>query len=166
MIAHNIPRQAIYLSSSNTFSAAFGTPTPGVFDFGVTANIGQTVQVLQPSTIYFIDTLNIGANISSLDYLASINTVPTLKFTRKIGNEIVYAKVIPVNTLAENKVATVWVKSDKGGDELLLTVTGILKMTAGLIGIGTVSLNVSCNIFAVHERDYTIWFNDQERRKI
>jgi hypothetical protein len=89
-----LPKSSRYIPTNNTFSAIFGTPTPGVYDFGSAGNANQAVFTLQPNTVYLVDYFAISGNISSEVFLSIINTQPMLEFHKKSG-EIMFTNSIP-----------------------------------------------------------------------
>lgn len=150
MIQHLIPHQARYISTQNTFSAAF----TGVYDFSIPANANQLVIRLSANTVYFIDNYAFAGNITQEDFLSAINTVPSIKLSRKNDKDPVYMKAIPLNQYSPDKPATVFVLSNKANDQLLITFTGLLNQIAPLVGISPVSFTLSFSIYAIENNDY------------
>lgn len=153
-IIQPIPHNARYVSASNIFSAAFNSPTIGKYDFGVAGNQNVDVLELQPNSIYYIDTMSIGGNITTEDYLGAINTLPKLTLRRKIGTENLYSKQVPIVQFFQEKQISNFVKSDKGGDFLTMSFEGVLNQTSSLLGISSVSINVFLSIYIVDDNYY------------
>lgn len=150
MIQHLLPHKARYIPSQNTFSAAF----TGLYDFNIAANVNQTVIKMAPGLTYFIDNYAFAGNITQEDFLSAINTVPAMKLSRKNDRDNVYTGTIPLNQFASEKPATVFVASNKGNDELLITFTGVLNQIANLVGISPVNFTVSLAIYAIDNNDF------------
>ena len=160
-IVQNIPFKARLIPTENTFSAPF----TGLYDFGLAANVKQTVFALQANTVYYLDNFSVGGNITREDYLSAILTVPTITLFRKQDKSSVYTRSIPLAQFFENKPCTVYVESNKVSDELQITMTGTLVQVANLVGISPVKLTVSFSVFAIDERDYNISYRDKKNFK-
>lgn len=150
MIQHLLPHKARYIPSQNTFSAPF----TGLYDFNIAANVNQVVIKMAPGLTYFIDNYSFAGNITQEDFLSAINAVPSMKLSRKNDSDNVYTGVIPLNQFSSEKPATVFVSSNKGNDELLITFAGIINQTANLVGVSPVSFTVSLAIYAIDNNDF------------
>lgn len=152
----NIPHQARFWQVSASFVAEFNTVDSvvtgtGKYDFGQLVN--QNVQLLpvttKKNTVYFIDTINIGGDLSEADYLEAINTVPLARFTRKLANEAIYPRPLPVVNFVDNQQITAWLKDAKGGNEIQINFSGLLDQTAALVGVQFVNIFMQVNIYAI-----------------
>lgn len=153
-IIQPIPHNARYVSANNIFSAAFNSPTIGKYDFGIAGNQNVDVLELQSNSIYYIDTMSIGGNITTEDYLGAINTLPKLTLRRKIGAENLYSRQIPIVQFFQEKQISNFIKSDKGGDFLTLSFEGVLNQTNSLLGISAISINIFLSIYIVDDNFY------------
>jgi hypothetical protein len=158
MIASRIPDKARYIPTSNSFTAAFGAPVIGQYSFNVPANVNQVVYAMDANSVYFIDTISIGGTVSGEDYLAAILTLPLITFRRLQGNEHIYTQKMPVPTFAQSRSVSCYVKSDKGGDAITMDFSGVLNQIANFVGIATITINVSCNLFVMDNAAYTAQF--------
>lgn len=157
MVTYKIPHQARFLTTANRFSSVFNS-TPGGYLF-----TGSTLLLkLQPATVYFINTLSVGGNISEEIYLDAVQTFPLLHVNKKISNAIIYEKPLPISNYFDGNEASTFVISDKYDDELLISFEGVLRGTAALVGISPVTIQVQFNIFAIESSYYAGAFRDQQ----
>ncbi len=161
-ISYQIPHMSHYLTTSNTFEADFNVPVLGQYSFtGNTTNIDQQVMELQNKKVYLIERTNIGGNISEINYLDAIATLPTFRLKRLQGNEAVYFLPHPVNTYIDNQEVTAWVTSEKGSDQLLIDFFGVLNQTPSLIGVITVKIFVSFAVYIIENQEFYAKFRDK-----
>ena len=157
-----LPLQATnYLPTSNVFTAAFNTPVPGKYSFSVDANAKQRVIKLEPQTMYLIERLFIAGDIPAESYLASLDlssaaTLPAIVFSKKRGNNTVHAARIPIVQYVQNREVPIWIYSDKGDDELLVTFTGILNQVAATVGKNTLNIALDLSIYQISEKGYSV----------
>ena len=119
---------------------------------------------MQPSTVYFINTMSVGGNISEEQYLEAVNTTSfPLLFVRKLkANMPVYEKPIPISNYFDGNEASVFISSDMLGEQILLTLEGVLFQTPALVGVDPVTLQVQFNIFAMDSSYYNAAFRDRQ----
>jgi hypothetical protein len=143
--------------------ATFNVPTPGAYDWNVAANQNQTILALQPNTIYLIERLSTGADISEIDFLDAIRTLPQLTLRKTQGNrsQTVYALPLRVLNYDRNGGVVAWVYTDRSGDLLTGSLLGVLNQTPALVGRGSVTLNAAFGIYAVEDRNYLVHFREQ-----
>lgn len=169
-INYQIPTQSRYIPTSTVFSAVFNANplNPGKYDFSYSAagNADVEVLTLQQGTIYLIERISAGGNITEQEYLAAISTFPSLSIKRKIKKEMVYMRPIPINNYFDGQEAGCWIHSDKNRDVLTLTFDGVLDQTAALVGVATVRIQISLNIFAVDSAYFNGSFRDDQARSI
>lgn len=162
-VSYQIPTQARFISTANIFTAVYNAITPGRYDFTQTStNQNVTVIPLQPNTVYFIDKMSVSGNITEEQYLESIDTFPVLYLKKKIKTENVYTKPIPISNYYDGNEVSAWVNSDKKDDELIFTFQGLLSQPASMVGVGTVKIQISLNIFAMDSALYNRAFRDQQ----
>jgi len=121
---------------------------------------------LQPSTVYFINTISIGGNISEENYLEAVDIFPLLYVKKLKGNMPIYEKPIPISNYFDGNEASVFVVSDIAGDQILLTLEGILEQTPALVGVDPITLQVQFNIFAIESSYYNAAFRDKQDNSI
>ena len=153
-VVQNIPHDARPLTTSNSFSAPFS----GVYDFAISANIGQVLLPIDTNKIYYFDNISIGGNISSEDFLDAIVTAPTITLRYRSDNQTVYSAPIIINQYFQNKEITCFAKSMKGGDAVLATFSGLLKQTASLVGVNPITITVSFSAYAMDSAVYNAMF--------
>ena len=56
---------------------------------------------------------------------------------------------MPIVNYIDDQDVIAWVKSEKGGDRLIATFTGLLDQTAALVGVTEVKIHVSYSIYAI-----------------
>jgi hypothetical protein len=156
-MVYRLPQGARYIPTNNTFSAAFGSPTYGLYDFNVASNKNQSVVELQQNTVYYVDYFQIAGNIPSETFLSVISTQPTLIFHRLLDSSVMFTKEIPISVFSAQVYLGTFIKSAKKGDALTASFNGVLSQNADLIGITPISINLKCSIFAIDE----ILFNKQ-----
>jgi len=162
-VGYQLPTQARFIATSTIFTAVFNAITPGRYNFTDTlSNQNVTVIQLQPNTVYYIDKMSVAGNITEEQYLESIDTFPTLYIKKKIKTENVYQNPIPIANYYDGNEISAWINSDKKDDELQFTFQGLLAQPASMVGIGTVKIQVSLNIFAMDSSFYNAAFRDMQ----
>lgn len=158
-INYQVPTQSRYIPTSTVFTAVFNANplNPGKYDFTVPSAGNQNIDVLklQPGTIYLIERISAGGNITEQEYLAAINVFPSVAIRRKIKKEMVYMRPIPINNYFDGQEAGCWIHSDKSDDVLTMSFQGVLDQIASLVGVAEVKIQISLNIFAID----SAWFN-------
>lgn len=157
MVVHKLSTKARLIPSLNLFSAPF----TGVYDFGIAANVKQTVFQMDANVVYFLNSFSIGGNIASEDFLSAIATVPTLTLSRKNDGQQVYTRSFPIGQFTAEKDCTCFVESNKGGDELQATFAGVLNQTPNLLGVNPIIITLSFTCFALDDREYNTLFRDR-----
>lgn len=166
-ITYQIPQQARFIPTSTVFSAPFNVTIPGKYDFtGTVANQNVSVLTFQPNTVYLIERMSAGGNITEGQFLESISTFPSLYVKKQLGNRVVYEKPIPIANYFDGQEAAAYVISDKGGDQLLLTFEGVLNQLPSMIGIATVYIQISLNVFAIDSNFWNNSFRDRQAYSI
>lgn len=161
-IVYKIPTQARFIPTSTVFSAVFNAITPAKYDFSNTlTNQNINVLELQPNTVYLIERISTGGNITESQFLESIDTFPQLTIKRSISRETVYNKSIPVVNYCDGLEAACFVMSDKSNDFLTLSFSGLLNQLPSMIGIVTAKIQVSLSVFAIEAAYFVGSFRDQ-----
>lgn len=159
-IIYQIPQQSRYIATSTIFSATFNAITPGRYDFNSPGNQNVNVQELEPGVVYLVERMSTGANLSEADFLASIVDFPTLTIKRSISNQIVYKKPFPIVNYADGIETATFIHSDKGGDNLTLSLVGSLLQLPSMVGIAEVKLQISLSIYAIDSGYFNAAFRD------
>jgi hypothetical protein len=152
---YSIPKTSTFLSTSSTFTALFGNPTPGVYDFNRTANAGRVVLNLNMNAIYLINRITIAGDISQEEYLNNILTLPLMVLRYGLESQRVYPMSIPLVQYNDNMEAVAFFWSDLAGETLTLDlVTGVINQDAFMVGRGSVTLNVAMAIFEITDNGF------------
>lgn len=166
-INYQIPTQARFIPTSTIFTAVFNAITPARYDFtGTTTNQNVNVLLLQPGTIYLIERMNAGGNISEEQFLGSIDTFPELTVRRSASREGVYNRGIPIANYFDGMECAAWVFTDKKDDYLTLSFTGLLAQLPSMVGIATAKVQISLSIFAIESAYFNGSFRDGLGRTI
>lgn len=169
-ISYQIPTSSRYIPTNTVFSAVFNDnpAQPGKYDFTYTGAGNADIEVLelQPGTIYLIERISTGGNISEYQFLQSIATFCQVSIKYKQKKSMVYQFPVPVNNYFDGQEAACWISSDKGGDSLLLTFEGLLNQTPAMIGLQVAKIAVGLNIFAVDSAYFNGSFRDELGRTI
>jgi hypothetical protein len=151
-----LPLQASqYISTNNSFNAAFSA---GYYTFAAVANQKQIVIPLEINSVYLIERIFIAGNIPAEDYLSSIDynlgadNIPLLRLNRLKDNSQCHTRPIPVVQYSINREAPIIIYSDKKGDQLLMTVSGVMVQTAKTLGIDPITLSIGLSIYQINEK--------------
>lgn len=160
-ISYQIPPQSRFIPTSTVFTAVFNAYTPARYDFTQTpTNQDVNVLLLQPGTIYLIERMDAGGNITEGQFLESIDTFPELIIKRSISKENVYNRPIPITNYFDGKEAAAWIHSDKKDDWLTLSFNGLLSQLPSMVGILTAKVQISLSIFAIESAYFVGSFRD------
>lgn len=165
-IMYQIPTQSQYIATSTVFTGTFNVPTPGRYDFNVAANQNVAIQELEPNTVYLIERMSVGGSISEGDFLGSIVTFPSLVIKRSISNMIVYKKPFPIVNYADGIETAAFIHSDKGGDNLTVSFSGLLLQLPSMVGLADVKIQVSLSIYAINSGYFNAAFRDVQNNSM
>lgn len=166
-INYQIPTQSRFIPTSTIFNAVFNAVTPARYDFtNTTGNQNVNVLLLQPGTIYLIERMNAGGNLSEEQFLESIDTFPELTIKRSVSRENVYNRTIPITNYFDGMECAAWVFTDKTNDWLTLSFSGLLRQLPSMVGIGTARIQISLSIFAIESAYFNGAFRDGLGRTI
>ena len=157
----NIPHTAKFDSPSIVFTAALNV---GQYDFSGSANTFKLFP-LERNSVYLIERMAIGGNISNEIYFNSILTTPLLTFTKSITQENVYKRSIPIVNYYPDRQATTFVHSDKAGDSLLVNLSGVLDQIAETVGKNSISIFLTLSVYEIALKDYSIYFRSADTQK-
>ena len=154
-----IPLQAVqYISTVNVSRAAFNVPAAGKYSFNVAGNTLQTVLSLEINSVYLIERMFVSGNIAAEDFLSSIDAtlpvtdMPFVLLKRKLNPLQAHVQKIPVIQYSINRESPIIVYSDKKGDELQISATGILQQIANTVGVDPVILCIGLSIYQINEK--------------
>ena len=154
-INYKIPRSSRFILTSNVFTAQFNVPLVGGYDWGILANVGQKIIDMEPGTIYLIERISVGCDMSEADFLEAITTLPLITLRESQSNEFVYKSPFPISNLIDDKDIVAWVWTDKGDEDLIATFTGQLTQTAALVGRATLSFYINYSIYAIDDSPFS-----------
>ena len=154
-IQERYQHKSVFSSSSTEFSAVFNAVIPGRYDFTGTPTC-QNLRVfdLQRGTLYQIKKISVSGNLPEYDYLGSIVDFPQLTVSRWKRTEPVYRYSIPINSYYENTDCQAWLKSDQKDDRLLLSLSGSCIQLPTMVGLLTMTLNISLIIFSFSDTQF------------
>jgi hypothetical protein len=153
-VLQKLPDDSLFLPTVNLFTATYNTPTPGYYDWGVAANVGQTVLGISPGFLYFISILNFGATIAESDYLQNLSTIPRVQFLTKLTGRGLYGGGYPIGNYLKNNDMGAYFWTGQNNDSLIATFTGVLAQSASLAGVPSITANVSLNAFQIVDKAY------------
>jgi hypothetical protein len=150
-----IPKQSRFIQTVNVFPAAFNVPL-GQYGFALPLPIvPQVVLKLNTNSIYVIDRVNVGADIPENDYAENIDVLPRAALSFYIEGQRVYPLPLPLVNYVDNQECLAWVWSDKGGDQLMLSMTeGVLNQSSALVGRATIKMYISFNIYEISDNNF------------
>jgi len=157
-----IPHRNKFLSTGNIFNATFSNPTVGEYDF-TNGNNKQIVFPLDKTSIYLVERMAIGGNISEENYLNSILTLPQITFRLALTNEIIYTKSVPVVNYYNDRQATTFIHTDKAGDSLTAELTGVLNQISDTVGKSVISLTLTLSVYQIDLKSFNEWFKSTQQ---
>lgn len=158
-LMYPLPQKFKFNSTTTIFSAAFGVPTPGFYDFNVAANVINLFE-MQRNVVYYLERMSLGGNISEENYLNSIAVLPQLSFESSLTGEKLFMQSLPVVKFYDDRQATSFIYSDKQNDFLVLRFTGVLKQIPATIGLASIDINLTLSIYEIKDKDFNIAFRD------
>ena len=151
-IIKDIPKDSRFIQSVNTFVATFNAPTLGAYDWNVAANTGQVVIDLRKQSVFLLEKLSFSATVAEGDFLEAVTTVPTIRLRRRLDQQNVFYKPIPIVSYVDGNDAIqyVWTRTqDNNPDDLIIDFRGVLTQTAALVGIVTITAQVTFNFYEI-----------------
>lgn len=169
-ISYQIPVQSRYVPTATVFTAVFNANplNPGKYDFSYSGAGNTDVQVLdlQPDTIYLIERISAGGNLTEGQYLESIDTFCTVRIKQLQQKKMVYQFPVPINSYFDGQEAACWINTQKGGDKLILTFEGVLNQLPSMVGIASAKISIALNIFAIDSAYFNATWQDEQARSI
>lgn len=156
-VIFQIPHTSRFLSTYNFFGATYNFPSVAEYDFGISANLNKTVIKLFRNTVYLIERISFAGDFPEDVYHESILQNPlVVTLNTKIGKQIVYKEPIRLANYLDDEYFTAWVKTDKEGDELQMSLGGSLIQVADLVGRQTILTFVTLKMYAIESTDFNI----------
>jgi hypothetical protein len=137
--------------------------TPGRYDFAGTATC-QNVAVIEllPGAVYWLSKFSVGGNIPQEDYLGSIVDFPQVTVKRQSRPEAVYRFPITIDKYINNADCGAFVINDRREDNLTVSLSGSCRQLASMVGIATLSLTFSINVFEINEQGFAARFRSNQ----
>jgi hypothetical protein len=166
MIIKTVPKDSRFIQVVGRFAAAFNVPTPGVYDFGIAANTCAVLfdQVIK-SNIYMIDSYSFSATIQEGQYLEAINTLPQIQLQRQVDQQVIFSKPLPLVNYIDAAQSIGYFFTPRKDDALVATFSGILNQTAPLVGIASITAQVSFNIYEIIDSSWIKSFKEAQGPK-
>ena len=152
MITYQLPRKIRFIPASAIYTATFGTPTIGKYDFAGQQKV--FIERLLPNTVYLIDAFSVAGNIAAEDFLSSISAVPLLNVRKTLNNENIFDVPIQIQDFSTDRQIVRFFKTGADNTGLAASLTGILDQTANLVGLSSISLSLNFSIHAVDASDF------------
>ena len=152
MITYTLPKRIRYIPASAIFPALFNVPTIGKYDFN--GNTQVFISKMNAHTVYMIDSMSIGGNISAEDYLSSISTIPLFNLRKSIDNENIFDKPIQINSFCVDRQIVHFFRTGLNNCDLIASITGVLNQLPAFIGMTSIDLSINFSIHAIDESDF------------
>jgi hypothetical protein len=166
-LQYSIPKTSIYLQTANIFTASFNVPVPGFYDFNIPANQNRNVLQMDKNAVYLINKITIGGSIAQESYLQNMVVVPSIVLKYSTEFQRVYNLSIPVVQYVDGLEAVAWFWTEKLNEMLTMTIdTGRLSQDAILIGVPSVSLNVTLSIFEIKDNGFIQSFKSDNHETV
>jgi hypothetical protein len=160
-IQFQLPHSSITNPTTTIFSAPFNVMTPGKYNF-LDAAQNQNIISLLPGNVYLVERLSAGANVSAQDYFSALQLVtpPVITLKKRLTGEPINPNPIPIVQYFDGLELAFWIRSDKKGDFLTLSMSGIMNQTAALVGVPFVSVSISFIIWQINEKEFNSSFRN------
>lgn len=138
------------------FSAAFGVPTPGFYDFDIPGNTDVTLQPIKKQHLYLLERYSFSASVAEGAYLESTagGIVPTLEIripTQK--RRLIYPNPIPLINYFDGLECLMFAYAEQD-QYLTATFRGQLTQPGALIGVADITAQVQFNIYEIRNKDW------------
>lgn len=165
-ISWTIPRSSQFIPTKNIFTATFNNPVLGKYSFDVPANKNVELIEMKKNAVYLIERLSVGGNVGEEEYFSALEIPPELILKKSISEERVYPRPIPVLNYCDGAEVVAWVLSAKRKDYLTCTISGLLRQTAVLNGVPSISLSISFSIYEITNTNFYARFAGREGIKV
>jgi hypothetical protein len=164
-IKYEVPKSTRLIQAKVTATANFNVaPSFGMYNFALTSavpvqnNYGLLLYNILPNHLYFLERVNVGANIPEADYEDSIIEVPTARYRTSAENSIIFPQPLPLVNYVQNQELNTFVWTEKTNDSIVVDVAGILIQTSNLVGENFISINMSFNLYDITDTGYISTF--------
>lgn len=139
------------------FSAPF---VGGFYDFGAAGNTNTDLLLikLSPSSVYVMERINFFANVKDSDWLEGMDTEATFpnfvcsfKFNKSTS---VWPEPVRCVNYIDNEEQVVFFRTSRRDEQLLITFSGRVKQTAGMVGINPLLAQVNFTIYEVTDSEW------------
>lgn len=159
-LIREIPKRSIYIPTVNRFSAAFNVPAVGQYDFGVPANQDVIVMRATRGMVYWLDRVSFTATAADGDYLSAISMQPTLKLSWQQDGATIFSRPFPLVNYRDGQECNTVMETTKGNEHVLASVSGVLNQIPNWIGIGAITLQVSLDVYEIHDLNFLSAWRD------
>ncbi len=135
------------------FTAAFGVPLVGGYDWNVAGNTDVTIMTIQKNHLYLIERYSFSADIAEGSFLDNIVTVPTLAVRLPSENRLIYPNPIPLVNYIDGLETLIYAYGDQK-QNLAGTFRGQLAQGAALVTVAAVVAQVQFNIYEIKNVDW------------
>jgi hypothetical protein len=130
---------------------------PGKYGFLTPGNTDVLVMPLAIGSFYLIERMFISGNLAAEDYLSSIDTpatIPLLQIRRSRDTVAASMTRIPIVQFSINRESPLFIKSDKLGDTLIMSMTGVLRQIANTVGLDPLIVVIGLSVYQINEKFY------------
>lgn len=152
MITYKLPRRIRYIPAAAIFTATYNAPTVGKYDFAGQQQV--FIAKLLPHTVYLIDSVSIGGNVSAEDYLSSIDSTPIFTLRKSLNNEAIFDVPFPIQGFSIDRQIVHFFRTGLNNVGLIADINGTLNQIAPFIGIAEISLTINLSIHAIDESGF------------
>ena len=157
----NIPHKNKFNTPTAVFRGIINNPTVGVYDFNVVTN-NITMFKLERNSVYLVERISVGSNVSEEIYLNSIESVsqnpPTLFFSSLLTGEVFFTQKLAVVGFYPDKQTTVFLSSDKGNDALQVKFSGVLDQIWDTVGKTEIDIILTMSVYEINNKEFKIWY--------
>ena len=154
-IINSIPDNSNSVLTVNTFNAVFNAITPGRYDFTQTpGNQNQLVYVLQPRSVYVIDSVSWSANIDSLVYQQAIDptlTVPRVQLKLRRTGQQIYLEKHPFIKFYDSLDLMQFFQTKQKDDQLQVSMEGVFTQPAPIVGLATLQCFLQMTLYEIND---------------
>lgn len=171
-ISYQVPTESRYIPTSTEFNAVFNAnpANPGKYDFNTDAagaiNQNIVVEPMQPNSVYLIERMSCGGNLTEGQFLEANDVFCFVDIKRSLGKKRVHRKPIPIANYFDGQESAIWIYSDKDGDQLTLSFSGVLNQLPSMVGIATATIQISLNLYAIESAYFVGAFRSGQGRSI
>lgn len=159
-VLFQIPDKSTLIPLTSIFTGTFNVPTVGLYDFSIPANQNVFVMTTKPGMVYFIDKYSVGGNITEGQYLESVSSFPLLTVLRRFRQSNIYRNPIPIVNYTDCGQLSNFFYSDSKKDQLLFSFNGSLRQLPTMVGLASVRIQISMDIWEISDNYFVSAFRD------